>query len=289
MNTVEKVLGRILTFPAPTVAAVNGHAFGAGAFAILAHDHAVMRADRGFVCWPEVHLQMTFSPGLMAMIRNIMTNATAREAVTTGRRYGGLDAFAAGFVNEAVSLDRLMIAASEYGRAHSATAGANLQKIKRQLHRPVVDPSRYRLSSTQTQSTPRFIPVNSGRFWGLSARVELRLSARVRPSQPLLSPVRFLGYGSRGSAQSALSARVQLGFGPASPCSARFGSWVMAVAVRRCRLGFGRVQFLGTSAQGIFLSTRGSPGSPSICSPMMLRSISDVPPSIELARALKKR
>ncbi len=139
VNTVEKVLCRILTFPAPTVAAVNGHAFGAGAFAILAHDHAVMRADRGFVCWPEVHLQMTFSPGLMAMIRNIMTNATAREAVTTGRRYSGLDAFAAGFVNEAVSLDRLMIAASEYGRAHSATAGANLQKIKRQLHRPVVD------------------------------------------------------------------------------------------------------------------------------------------------------
>ena len=139
VNTVEKVLGRILTFPAPTVAAVNGHAFGAGAFAILAHDHAVMRADRGFVCWPEVHLQMAFSPGLMAMIRNLMTNSTAREALATGRRYSGPGAVSAGFVNEAVSLDRLMNAASDYGRAHSATAGANLQKIKQQLHRSVVD------------------------------------------------------------------------------------------------------------------------------------------------------
>ena len=139
VNTVEKVLCRILTFPAPTVAAVNGHAFGAGAFAILAHDHAVMRADRGFVCWPEVHLQMTFSPGLMAMIRNLLTNSTAREALATGRRYGGPDAVSAGFVNEVSNLDRLMNAASEYGRAHSATAGANLQKIKLQLHRSVVD------------------------------------------------------------------------------------------------------------------------------------------------------
>jgi len=139
VNTVEGVLSRILTFPAPTVAAVNGHAFGAGAFAILVHDYAVMRADRGFVCWPEVYLQMTFSPGLMAMIQSLLTAVTAREALTTGRRYGGPDAVSAGFVNEAVGLDHLMTAASEYGRAHAANAGANLRTIKQQLHRPVVD------------------------------------------------------------------------------------------------------------------------------------------------------
>ncbi len=139
VNTLERVLGRILTFPAPTVAAVNGHAFGAGAFAILVHDYAVMRADRGFVCWPEVHLQMTFTPGLMVMVQTLLTASTAREALTTGRRYGGPDAVAAGFVNEAVGLDRLIGAASEYGRAHAANAGANLQEIKRQLHRSVVD------------------------------------------------------------------------------------------------------------------------------------------------------
>lgn len=139
VNSVQKVLSRILTFPAPTVAAVNGHAFGAGAFAILAHDYSVMRADRGFVCWPEVHLQMSFPRGLMSMIRNLMTNSTAREATVTGRRYGGPDAVAAGFVNEAVSLDQLMDAASDYGRAHAATAGSNLQQIKRQLHRATVE------------------------------------------------------------------------------------------------------------------------------------------------------
>ena len=139
VDSVEGVLGRILTFPAPTVAAVNGHAFGAGAFAVLAHDHAVMRADRGFVCWPEVHLQMAFSPGLMAMIQSLLTAVTAREALTTGRRYGGPDAVLAGFVNEAVGLDHLRAAASEYGHAHAANAGANLRKIKQQLHRSVVD------------------------------------------------------------------------------------------------------------------------------------------------------
>lgn len=138
-NSVQKVLSRILTFPAPTVAAVNGHAFGAGAFAILAHDYSVMRADRGFVCWPEVHLQMSFPRGFMSMIRNAMTASTAREATVTGRRYGGPDAVAAGFVDEAVSLDQLMAAASDYGRAHAVNAGSNLAQIKRQLHRATVE------------------------------------------------------------------------------------------------------------------------------------------------------
>ena len=139
VNSVENVLSRVLTFPAPTVAAVNGHAFGAGAFAILAHDYSVMRADRGFVCWPEVHLQMSFPRGFMSMIRNLMTNSTAREATVTGRRYGGPDAVAAGFVDEAVSLGQLMAAASDYGRAHANTAGSNLRRIKQQLHRATVE------------------------------------------------------------------------------------------------------------------------------------------------------
>lgn len=135
---VEQVISRILTFPAPTIAAVNGHAFGAGAFVVLAHDHVVMRDDRGYVCWPEVHLQMPFSPGLMAMIRDLLSSSTAREAVITGRRYGAADAVAAGFVDQAVSLDRLIDVASSYGRSHAATAGANLGKIKSQFHRSVV-------------------------------------------------------------------------------------------------------------------------------------------------------
>lgn len=138
VNAVEKVLGRLLTFPAPTVAAVNGHAFGAGAFALIAHDHAVMRDDRGFVCWPEVHLGMGFSPGLLAMIRNLLPPAVARETIVTGRRYGASDAVAAGLVDRAVLLDELMGAAAELGLPHAATAEGSIAQIKKQLHREVI-------------------------------------------------------------------------------------------------------------------------------------------------------
>ncbi|MEQ8841585.1 MAG: enoyl-CoA hydratase/isomerase family protein [Acidimicrobiales bacterium] len=137
VNSVELVLGRILTFPAPTVAAINGHAFGAGAFSVIAHDHAVMRDDRGFVCWPEVHLGMGFSAGLLSMIRNLLPPAIARETIVTGRRYGAADAVAAGFVDRSVPLDGLMAAAAEIGLPHAPTAEGSIGQIKKQLHREI--------------------------------------------------------------------------------------------------------------------------------------------------------
>ena len=39
ISALESILSRVLTSPIPTVAAVNGHAFGAGALFALAHDH----------------------------------------------------------------------------------------------------------------------------------------------------------------------------------------------------------------------------------------------------------
>ena len=53
VGRVQGMLARVLTLPVPTAAAVVGHAFGAGAMLALAHDFRVMRADRGYFCFPE--------------------------------------------------------------------------------------------------------------------------------------------------------------------------------------------------------------------------------------------
>lgn len=137
VNSVERVLGRILTFPAPTVAAVNGHAFGAGAFSLIAHDHVVMREDRGFVCWPEVHLGMGFSSGLLAMIERLLPPPVARDVIVTGHRYGATEAVEVGLVDRAVPLDELLTAAAEIGGPLAATAEGSIGLIKSQLHRHI--------------------------------------------------------------------------------------------------------------------------------------------------------
>lgn len=53
---VMALFARIMTFPIPTVCAVNGHCFGAGMMIALCHDVRFMREDRGSMCANEVEL-----------------------------------------------------------------------------------------------------------------------------------------------------------------------------------------------------------------------------------------
>lgn len=113
VGRVQALFGRILTFPLPTVAAVVGHAFGAGAMLAIAHDYRVMRADRGYYCFPEVDIHIPFTPGMAALIQAKLTPQTAVTAMTTGRRYGGLEAEAAGLVDRTAGADGVLDAAVE--------------------------------------------------------------------------------------------------------------------------------------------------------------------------------
>lgn len=108
---VERLFGRFLTLGVPTVAAINGHAFGAGAMLAMAHDWRVMRDDRGYFCFPEVDIAIPFTPGMSALIQAKVSARTAVDAMTTGRRFGGPDAVGAGLVDAAAAQDDLVTAA----------------------------------------------------------------------------------------------------------------------------------------------------------------------------------
>jgi Delta3-Delta2-enoyl-CoA isomerase len=86
----------------------------------LAHDQRTMRADRGYFCLPEVDIGIPFTPGMSALIAARLPVRTAHEAMTTGRRYGGEDAAAAGIADEAVTeeqvLPRAIVRAEAPGR-----------------------------------------------------------------------------------------------------------------------------------------------------------------------------
>ncbi|NKX86265.1 enoyl-CoA hydratase-related protein [Nocardia coubleae] len=99
VGRVQELFARILTFPLPTLAAVNGHAFGAGAMLAIAHDFRIMRADRGYYCFPEVDINIPFTPGMAALIQAKLGPQAAVTAMTTGHRFGGPDALAAGLVD----------------------------------------------------------------------------------------------------------------------------------------------------------------------------------------------
>src|ERR1700690_1416154 len=81
---VHELLARVLALNVPSVAALQGHTFAAGAMLALAHDQRVMRSDRGYFCLPEVDINIPFTPGMSALIICRIPKLTAHEAMTTG-------------------------------------------------------------------------------------------------------------------------------------------------------------------------------------------------------------
>jgi Delta3-Delta2-enoyl-CoA isomerase len=134
LRAIYAVLGRVLGFPAITVAAVNGHAFGAGALLACAHDFAVMRADRGFWCMPEAGLGLPLTPEFMNVLTAKLPRRTLHEAVLTGRRYGGQDALAAGIVHETAADQAVLARAIEVAAGLSGRDTRTIAEHKRLLY-----------------------------------------------------------------------------------------------------------------------------------------------------------
>jgi enoyl-CoA hydratase/carnithine racemase len=112
MDQTSAALARILVFPIPTVAAINGHAFGIGALLALAHDQRVQSSQRGWFCLPEIDLRMRFNPFQLALVMGKLSRPTTNEAVLSGRRYDGGSSLAAGIVEAIAEPDELVTVAA---------------------------------------------------------------------------------------------------------------------------------------------------------------------------------
>jgi enoyl-CoA hydratase/carnithine racemase len=134
LTQVHELFARVLTLDVPTVAALQGHTFAAGAMLAVAHDQRVMRADRGYFCLPEADINIPFSPGMSALIMARLPIGAAHEAMTTGRRYGGADALAAGIVNAAVPEEQVLSHALALAAPLASKDPATLAAIKARMY-----------------------------------------------------------------------------------------------------------------------------------------------------------
>jgi enoyl-CoA hydratase/carnithine racemase len=139
LRELERLFGRVLAFPAPTVAAINGHAFGAGAMFVQCFDRRIMRTERGYFCLPEADLGMTFSAGMNALLKARLDPSTAHEAMLTAKRYGADDALDRRIVDQVAPVDELVEAAVAEASLGSARDGEVLRALKRDLYAPVLD------------------------------------------------------------------------------------------------------------------------------------------------------
>ena len=86
MYGLNRMFKRMLLYPMPVIAVINGHAFGDGSIMACACDFRFMRADRGFFCFPEVDVNIPFLPGMLAMTEKAIPPYKLQEIVFTGKK-----------------------------------------------------------------------------------------------------------------------------------------------------------------------------------------------------------
>jgi len=149
---VLALMARVLTFPTMTVAAINGHAFGAGAQLSLAHDYRVMRTQRGYWCMPEIDMPAPLHPGMIALIQARLPHHTAHELIVTGTRYTAEAALQREIVDHAVPESEVLPKAIEIAAAWASKANPAMHLLKAGMYARAVEALALPMDSVPTEA-----------------------------------------------------------------------------------------------------------------------------------------
>jgi len=131
-DVFNPMLYRLLTFPIPTVAAVNGHCFAGGMILALACDYRVMtdgKKRNAWMCMNEVHFGAAWPPSIAAIIRDKVTSSQLQRKIgLEGHRFTPIEAMEGGLVDHLASgnTEDVLKKAQEVGDSASATAVAGV-------------------------------------------------------------------------------------------------------------------------------------------------------------------
>ena len=127
--TMQSVYEKVEQFPKPTIAAVNGYAFGGGHELALACDIRVASTNAQFAL-PETGLGIMPAAGGTQRLAKLVGLGRATEIVLTGRRVKAEDALAMGLVTQVVEPDELLDTARETAQAIMAKGPLAIQLAK---------------------------------------------------------------------------------------------------------------------------------------------------------------
>jgi enoyl-CoA hydratase len=105
---------RLLSFPRPVVVACTGHAIAMGAFVVLSGDHRIGVSDGGHkIGATEVAIGMAMPWAATEILRQRLTRAAFDRAALLAEVFTPEGAVAAGFLDEIVPADEVLVRARE--------------------------------------------------------------------------------------------------------------------------------------------------------------------------------
>ncbi len=137
MHGMNRIFKRLLLFPVPVIAAINGHAYGNGAIITCACDFRFMRKDRGFFCFPEVDVSIPFLPGMLGFVRKAIPGHLFNQMLLSGQRMTAADLETANVIVKACDRETLLTDATDFAASFAKKRGI-FGELKKRMHKECV-------------------------------------------------------------------------------------------------------------------------------------------------------
>lgn len=136
VRALQALTSRIANLPVPTIAAINGYAFGGGLEIALACDLRIC-ASEAKMGLPEVQLGIIPGAGGTQRLSRAIGVTRARELIFTGRRIDGNQALTYGIVSESIEREALHARALELAAEINRAAPLALRQAKLAINRGI--------------------------------------------------------------------------------------------------------------------------------------------------------
>jgi enoyl-CoA hydratase/carnithine racemase len=142
LGTMITAFERLVEFPKPIVAAVNGHAIAGGAIMMLACDQRLLARGTARIGLTEIQVGVLFPAWALEIARFATPGEHFQTLIMTGRTYLPDEALARGLVDELVDPEKLIDRACEVAAELGAFPTATYAATKRQVRAPLVEAAR---------------------------------------------------------------------------------------------------------------------------------------------------
>ncbi|KAK5090089.1 hypothetical protein LTS08_007348 [Lithohypha guttulata] len=137
---------KLLTYPMPTCAVINGHGFAGGLMLSMFHDFRIMNPHRGWLCLNELEFDAELAPAMASIFKAKLTNSTFRSLLLEARRFTSLQALEYGLVDGLGGLEEAVNVMTDveggHGRAGMVVSvrgrGTVYGKLKEEMYKDVL-------------------------------------------------------------------------------------------------------------------------------------------------------
>jgi enoyl-CoA hydratase len=133
LEQLQKVSLRLIEFPKPTIAAINGYALGSGYEFALACDIRIASED-ALLGSPEAKVSSSVTGGATKLLVDLVGSAKAKELIFTADFINGKEAERIGLVNKVVKSENLMEEAISMAKKIAQNSFLSIKLIKKLLN-----------------------------------------------------------------------------------------------------------------------------------------------------------